>query len=134
MSWPAPRCLRELYDRFGAGGFLAAYNAGPSRYLTFLTARPTAEGETRLYLAKLARLLPEGRRLAAQSRPRPCAGLAQRTAVCRKLAVGARLPLRGPTHLLPPFRRQLASNAQSVRRHRVSHRTPLACSPRSRPR
>ncbi|WP_436428251.1 lytic transglycosylase domain-containing protein, partial [Enterococcus faecium] len=33
--------LREMYDRFGASGFLAAYNAGPERYQDYLTtARP----------------------------------------------------------------------------------------------
>ncbi len=52
--------LRELYDRFGAGGFLAAYNAGPSRYLAFLTQGLPLKVETQLYLAKLARLLPDG--------------------------------------------------------------------------
>jgi soluble lytic murein transglycosylase-like protein len=31
--------LRELHDRFGDPGFLAAYNAGPARYEAFLTAR-----------------------------------------------------------------------------------------------
>lgn len=34
-------CLRELYDRYGAGGFLAAYNAAPARYEDHLaTGRP----------------------------------------------------------------------------------------------
>ena len=51
--------LRELYDRFGAGGFLAAYNAGPSRYLAFLTQGQPLKVETQLYLGKLAALLPE---------------------------------------------------------------------------
>jgi hypothetical protein len=52
--------LRELYDRFGAGGFLAAYNAGPSRYLAFLTQGLPLRVETQLYLAKLSRLLSDG--------------------------------------------------------------------------
>ena len=51
--------LRELYDRFGGSGFLAAYNAGPSRYLAFLTQGQPLKVETQLYLAKLAALLPE---------------------------------------------------------------------------
>ena len=54
--------LRELYDRFGATGFLAAYNAGPSRYLAFLNNGEPLKQETRAYLAKLAPLL--GGRLA----------------------------------------------------------------------
>jgi hypothetical protein len=49
--------LRELYDRFGASGFLAAYNAGPSRYLSFLDHAVPLTEETRTYLAKLAPLL-----------------------------------------------------------------------------
>jgi soluble lytic murein transglycosylase-like protein len=49
--------LRELYDRFGASGFLAAYNAGPSRYLSFLNAGVPLKDETRTYLTKLAPLL-----------------------------------------------------------------------------
>jgi hypothetical protein len=61
--------LRELYDRFGAGGFLAAYNAGPSRYLAFLTQGLPLKVETQLYLVKLARLLPEGEIGRANSAP-----------------------------------------------------------------
>ena len=45
--------LRELYDRFGAAGFLAAYNAGPTRFEDYLAGiRPLRE-ETTDYLAKL---------------------------------------------------------------------------------
>ena len=54
--------LRELYDRFGAAGFLAAYNGGPSRYLSFLNSGEPLKEETRVYLTKLAPLL--GGRLA----------------------------------------------------------------------
>ena len=37
-------CIRELYDRYGAPGFLAAYNAGPGRYERHLaTGRPLPE-------------------------------------------------------------------------------------------
>lgn len=46
--------LREMYDRFGAPGFLAAYNAGPERYAEHLaTGRPLPR-ETRAYIAALA--------------------------------------------------------------------------------
>jgi soluble lytic murein transglycosylase-like protein len=46
--------LRELYDRFGIRGFLAAYNAGPDRYARHLaTGRPLPR-ETRAYVARLA--------------------------------------------------------------------------------
>lgn len=45
--------LRELYDRYGSPGLLAAYNAGPRRYEEFLAGRPLPR-ETRAYVAALA--------------------------------------------------------------------------------
>jgi soluble lytic murein transglycosylase-like protein len=45
--------LRELRDRYGSPGFLAAYNAGPSRYEEHLAGRPLPV-EARAYLDKLA--------------------------------------------------------------------------------
>ncbi len=57
--------LRELHDRFGDAGFLAAYNAGPARYQAFLaTGRPLPD-ETRAYLGALAPLTTGG---AAETR------------------------------------------------------------------
>jgi hypothetical protein len=44
--------LREMYDRFGARGFLAAYNAGPARYVQHL-AGGQLPAETRAYVAAL---------------------------------------------------------------------------------
>lgn len=45
--------LRELYDRYGAPGFLAAYDAGPGRWDDYrLRGRPLAP-ETIAYLARL---------------------------------------------------------------------------------
>jgi len=46
--------LREMYDRFGAAGFLAAYNAGPGRYEAHVIAGRPLPRETREYVAKLA--------------------------------------------------------------------------------
>ncbi len=49
--------LREMQDRFGQDGFLAAYNAGPGRYEDYLKrGRPLPE-ETRNYVATLAPLI-----------------------------------------------------------------------------
>jgi Transglycosylase SLT domain len=49
--------LREMYDRYGAPGFLAAYNAGPGRYENHLaTGRPLPD-ETRDYVAILAPMI-----------------------------------------------------------------------------
>jgi len=46
--------LREMYDRYGAPGFLAAYNAGPSRYEQHLAVGRALPGETRAYVASLS--------------------------------------------------------------------------------
>ena len=45
--------LREMHDRYGSPGFLAAYNAGPGRYEEYLAGRPLP-AETRAYVAALA--------------------------------------------------------------------------------
>jgi hypothetical protein len=49
--------LRDLYDQFGAGGFLAAYNAGPGRYLDFLTRGRPLPTETRRYVSAIAPII-----------------------------------------------------------------------------
>jgi hypothetical protein len=43
--------LPELHDRYGAPGFLAAYNAGPARYEDHLTIGRPLPAETRAYVA-----------------------------------------------------------------------------------
>ena len=49
--------LRELHDRYGAAGFLAAYNAGPGRYEDHLASGRPLPLETQAYGAALAPLL-----------------------------------------------------------------------------
>lgn len=63
-------CMREMYDRYGAPGFLAAYNAGPGRYEAFLAGRPLP-GETRAYLAMLAPVIEGTGTLPARARAAP---------------------------------------------------------------
>jgi hypothetical protein len=46
--------LREMLNRYGAPGFLAAYNAGPARYDEHLIKGRPLPGETQDYVAKLA--------------------------------------------------------------------------------
>lgn len=46
--------IRELSDRYGAPGFLAAYNAGPGRYERHLATGRPLPAETQAYVAKLA--------------------------------------------------------------------------------
>jgi D-alanyl-D-alanine carboxypeptidase len=45
--------IREMYDRFGSPGFLAAYNAGPDRVDNYLAGRGNLPDETVNYLAAI---------------------------------------------------------------------------------
>jgi soluble lytic murein transglycosylase-like protein len=57
--------IREMHDRYGAPGFLAAYNAGPGRYEKYLYAGRPLPAETRNYVAKIAPALDGSQRLAS---------------------------------------------------------------------
>jgi len=46
--------LREMHDRFGPDGFLAAYNAGPGRYEDYLKSGRPLPVETHNYVVTLA--------------------------------------------------------------------------------
>jgi soluble lytic murein transglycosylase-like protein len=52
--------LRQMYDRFGSSGFLAAYNAGPGRYEEYVNTGRALPRETRNYLAVLAPIIDSG--------------------------------------------------------------------------
>lgn len=52
--------LRELYDRYGADGFMAAYNAGPGRYEEYLAAGRALPPETVTYIVRVSGLISEG--------------------------------------------------------------------------
>jgi len=60
--------LRELHDRFGAPGFLAAYNAGPSRYADQLASGRPLPAETRAFVAAPAPAMAAPETANAQSR------------------------------------------------------------------
>ena len=49
--------LRELYDRYGRSGFLAAYNAGPGRWEDHLSGVRPLPSETVRYLSRLGPLI-----------------------------------------------------------------------------
>ncbi|MEJ1967044.1 MAG: lytic transglycosylase domain-containing protein [Rhizomicrobium sp.] len=51
--------LRELFDRFGASSFLAAYNAGPKRFQDYLAGLRPLRDETKRYVSTLAQMLPD---------------------------------------------------------------------------
>lgn len=57
--------LREMYDRYGAYGMLAAYNAGPGRYEDWRDKRRPLPAETRAYIARIAPMLQTGRSATA---------------------------------------------------------------------
>jgi hypothetical protein len=52
--------IREMYDRFGAPGFLAAYNAGPDRVDSYLAGRAVLPDETVNYVAAITPNLGAG--------------------------------------------------------------------------
>jgi hypothetical protein len=63
--------LRELLDRYGDPGFLAAYNAGPGRYEAYLAGRPLP-AETIAYVARLSgRMIGGGAPVPARALPEP---------------------------------------------------------------
>ena len=49
--------LREMHDRFGSAGFLAAYHAGPSRYEHHLATGQPLPPDTVAYVAAVAPLI-----------------------------------------------------------------------------
>lgn len=49
--------IRELVDRYGSPGFLAAYNAGPARFDRYLTAGRALPAETLEYVETLAPMI-----------------------------------------------------------------------------
>lgn len=60
--------IREMYDIYGAPGFLAAYNAGPGRLDDYLTRNRALPEETRRYVANI------GPRLGGAEPARPSPG------------------------------------------------------------
>jgi soluble lytic murein transglycosylase-like protein len=52
--------LRELHDRFGSSGFLAAYHAGPSRFEQHLATGRPLPADTVAYVTAVTALLGDG--------------------------------------------------------------------------
>ena len=61
--------LREMLDRYGDPGFLAAYNAGPGRYEAYLRGARPLPLETLAYVDKIAARMGRDGALAARSLP-----------------------------------------------------------------
>jgi soluble lytic murein transglycosylase-like protein len=62
--------LKEMHDRFGSAGFLAAYHAGPSRYEQHLATGQRLPSETMAYVAAVTPLLDDGQGEHTASRNR----------------------------------------------------------------
>lgn len=60
--------LREMLDRFGPDGFLAAYNAGPARYDDYLASARPLPAETVAYVSGLAPVVHVSARSLASRR------------------------------------------------------------------
>ncbi|MBO1358952.1 lytic transglycosylase domain-containing protein [Acetobacter sacchari] len=52
--------LREMHDRYGSPGFLAAYNAGPGRYEDYRDRQRPLPAETVAYVAALVPFVGDG--------------------------------------------------------------------------
>ena len=94
--------VREMYDIYGAPGFLAAYNAGPGRLDDYLTRNRTLPLETRRYVASI------GPRISGYepSRPSPGAMYAMNS-IPLDIPAGPRYPDMGATQFAsaaPPSR------------------------------
>lgn len=104
--------LREMLDRFGLVGFLAAYNAGPRRYEDHLATGQPLPGETLAYTATLASLIgdhPGNRGHCARQHT-----ILQQDSVFAKQSGNA--PFAGPSALAKDVRRLLkpSSSANSL--------------------
>jgi soluble lytic murein transglycosylase-like protein len=62
--------LKEMHDRFGSAGFLAAYDAGPSRYEQHLATGQPLPPDTVDYVAAVRLLLSDEQREHAAFRMR----------------------------------------------------------------
>ncbi len=86
--------LREMYDRFGRPGMLAAYNAGPGTFERYLGGQRGLPDETRRYVAAIAPRI----RHATPRNPAP-PEVYRIAAIPETIPPGPRRPQRGPTQL-----------------------------------
>ncbi|WP_395447966.1 lytic transglycosylase domain-containing protein [Aminobacter sp. UC22_36] len=112
--------LREMHDRFGSPGFLAAYNAGPARYEAYLAGRPLP-AETLAYVETLSPLIGAGPLAEPASTPVASGGAATLPWPSSQLFVRAAAGT-GPT----PFERENSAAAE-----RSVMRDAVAIKPRS---
>jgi soluble lytic murein transglycosylase-like protein len=94
--------LRELSDRYGRPGFLAAYNAGPALWENHLATGRPLPCETRAYLARLAPIVD-------------ASGTNNAAALASVIRSWTEAPLFPMQSAHPPSDRQLASAGASDR-------------------
>jgi soluble lytic murein transglycosylase-like protein len=95
--------LREMYDRYGAVGFLAAYNAGPGRYEEWRDRGRPLPLETRRYVASVAAILQAGNgTIAVAVQPARGEPTAEPTALQQALPAGSDPRRRGPANPFAP--------------------------------
>jgi len=104
--------LRELFDRYGNPGFLAAYNAGPGRYEASRKGRALPR-ETRAYVDKLAPDIE--RRKAEPAASRPLGTTTVETPSWAQSSIFAVQPIRtSAADPAPPDRAQAAPDVRDV--------------------
>ena len=110
--------LREMLDRYGDPGFLAAYNAGPRRYESYLGGRPLPP-ETIAYIARLSgRMLGGTAPVPARALPDPDAWRHGDLFV-RAPEAEAELPDQLGESLSPEPQRKPASGPSEMPRHAI---------------
>ncbi len=109
--------IREMYDRFGAPGFLAAYNAGPDRVDSYLAGSADLPDETVNYLAavtpNLGDAVPMSGPLATYASARSNGGVGASASVA-SLAAGCNLNIAyDPNHPCSSLEQAAVMPAQS---------------------
>ncbi len=98
--------IREMYDRFGAPGFLAAYNAGPGAFARALAGGHRLPPETRRFVAAIAPriegIAPAGR--AAPSAHAALPGASAGSPRPARLVLSADHVRHAPPPPMPPAR------------------------------
>ena len=120
--------LRELYDIYGAPGFLAAYNAGPGRLDDYLTRNRPLPDETRRYVARIGPNLGD-------AQPQRVTVTPQYAMLPNNIPAGPRYPRgsRGPAPVALADNRPASSSFARVPVQSASLTPPPAAPPASAP-
>ena len=121
--------LREMHDRYGSPGFLAAYNAGPGRYEDYRDRRRPLPSETIAYVAELLPLIGGGD-VDPAVLTASVTRLAWAKASLFVMRSGQRAGRRSARLQIDPRAMPLAASECAT--YRPSRRSPKACSLRSR--